>query len=141
MRMTMCAAVIVFATSFAAAQDKAAVREIPTKDLKINRRVGTGDSTVAKPFVIASAEELAKNKALKDAADAIMKQVDFEKEKLVFFFFGSFDLPQIVPDADNPGTFTYTMTFSKSGSFTTRAKLFVVPKDAEVKVTKTKKKK
>lgn len=137
MRITMCAAAIVFATSFAAADDKA-VREIPTTGLKINFKSGTGDSTVTKPAVITSAEDIARNAALKDAADALQKQIDFGKEKLVFFFWGSFDLQQIAPDADRPVTFTYTNRISKSGRFTTRAKLFVVPKDAEVKVTQKK---
>lgn len=138
MRMTLCAAAIVLATSFAAAEDKAAVREIPTTGLKINFKSGTGDSTVSKPAVITSAEDVAKNAALKDAADALQKEIDFGKEKLVFFFWGSFDLQQITPDPDRPGAFTYTNRISKSGRFTTRAKLFVVPKDAEVKVTQKK---
>lgn len=140
MRMTLSAAVIVFATAFAAADDKAAVKEIPTKDLKINLKSGTGDSTVAKPFVITSADELAKHKALEGAAaDALKKQIDFDKEKLVFFFWGSFDNQEITPDADKPGAFTYVNKLSKGSRFVVRAKLFVVPKDAEVKVTQKKK--
>ena len=138
MRITLCAAVIVLATSFAAAEDKAAVREIPPRGL-VNYNSGVGNSKINKPVVITSAADLAKNKAfLKTAADAITKQVDFEKEKLVFFFWGSSSLQEIVPDADKPGMFTYTTRFSKSGRFTSRAKLFVVPKDAEVKVTQKK---
>lgn len=138
-QMTMCAAAIVLAPALAAAQGKDAVREIPTTGLKINLKVGIGTATVDKPAIITSAAEIAKHKALLDAADAIQKQVDFDKEKLLFFFWGSFDLQQITPVADKPGSFTYTTRFSKSGRFTARVKLFVVPRDAEVKVTKVKK--
>lgn len=140
MRVAMCAAAIVFAASLEAADDKAVVKEIPTKDLKINFKSGIGNSTVDKPTVITSADELTKIKALEGtAADTLKKQVDFDKEKVVFFFWGSFDTQVITPDADKPGSFTYTTRISKGGGFKTGAKLFVVPKDAEVKVTKAKK--
>ena len=56
----------------------------------------------------------------------------------MFFFWGSFDLQQIVPDADKPGTFTCTTRFSKSGRFATRRKPSWCPETYEVKVTKKK---
>jgi hypothetical protein len=134
----MCAVAIVSAVSFAAAEDKAAVREIPANDLKVNFGGGIGNSKVSKPAVITSAEELVKVKPLKDSVEVIKKQVDFSKEKLVFFFWGSLNSQQIVPDPDKPGTFTYTTRLSKSGGYKTYARVFVVPKDAEVKVTEKK---
>lgn len=125
----MCAAAIVFATSLAMADDKAAVKEIPTKDLKIAQQRG-GKAT--EPIEIKSAEDLAKNDQLKGAADDIKKQVDFSKEKLVFFAWGGSGRDKLVADEKTPGTFRYTRGLTRD--LRMHVHLFVVPKGAEVKV-------
>lgn len=66
----------------------ATVKDIPTKDLKITFPEKPGGPS--KPEIITSAAELAQHAPLKAAGDGIKKQVDFDKEKLVFVaWFGS----------------------------------------------------
>ena len=113
----------------AAAEDKPAVKEIPTKDLKI---VVPERGKATEPAEIKTADDLAKSEALKDAADDIKKQVNFEKEKLVFFAWGGSGRDQIAADEKTAGTFTLTRGLTRD--FRMHTKLFVVPKDAAVKV-------
>src|SRR5829696_6869802 len=68
-----------------AADEKPAVKEIATKDLKL-AFPQRGKAT--EPATITSTEDLAKNAVTKDAADDLKKQVDFTKEKLVVFTWG-----------------------------------------------------
>src|SRR5438045_2034971 len=63
-------------------KDKPAVKEIPTKDLKLTFPK-TGKAT--EPTTVKTAEELAKNPVVGAAADDIKKQIDFEKQKLLVF--------------------------------------------------------
>jgi hypothetical protein len=125
-------AAVIVAALFAApvfAEDKPAVKEIPTKDLKITFPRG-GKPT--EPTEIKTADELAKSAALKDAADDIKKQVNFEKEKLVVFAWGGSGGDRIVADEKTAGTFNLTRGLTRD--FRMHTKLFVVPKDAAVKV-------
>ena len=129
MRVAMCAAAILFATTLAAADDKAAVKEIPTKDLKIGFPKGGRPNM---PTEVKSAEDLAKNESLKGAADEIKKQVNFDKEKLVFFAWGGSGGDKITADEKTPGTFVLKRGLTRD--FRMHVMLFAVPKDAEVKV-------
>jgi hypothetical protein len=124
----MLAMLFVVAPLFAA-DDKPAVKEIPTKDLKVAFLKG-GNAT--KPTEIKTADELAKSAALKDAADAIKKQVNFEKEKLVLFSWGGSGRDKITADEKAPGTFKLTRGLTRD--YRMHIHLFVVPKDAVVKV-------
>lgn len=136
MRCAVRTLILTAAVIFAApvlADDKPAVKEIPTKDLKITLPKG-GKAT--EPTVIKTADDLAKSVPLKDAADAIKKEVNFDKEKLVFFAWGGSGRDKIAPDAKTPGTFAYTAGLTRD--FRMHAHLFVVPKDAEVKVVPAK---
>jgi hypothetical protein len=119
--------------ALAAADDKPAVKEIPTKDLKITFPKG---GKASEPSEIKSAEDLAKSAALKDAADEIKKQVDFAKQKLVFFAWGGSGGDKVTADEKTVGTFRYTGGLTRD--FRQHTKLFVVPKDAEVKVVTAK---
>lgn len=125
-------AVLIAVTLFAApvlADDKPAVKEIPTKELKIPAMRG-GKAT--EPTVIKSADDLAKSPALKDSADAIKKEVDFDTQKLVFFAWSGSGGDKIAPDAKTAGTFAYTAGLTRD--LRPHVHVFVVPKDAEVKV-------
>ncbi len=112
-----------------AADEKPTVKEIPTKDLKITFPKG-GKAT--EPTEIKTAEELTKSAALKDAADEIKKQVNFEKEKLVFFAWAGSGGDKITPDEKTAGTFTLTRGLTRD--LRMHMRLFVVPKDAAVKI-------
>ena len=129
MRNVACVAVVLFVGALAAADDKSAVKEIPTKDLKITFPKG-GKAT--EPTEIKSADDLTKSAALKGAADEIKKQVDFSKEKLVFFAWGGSGGDGIAADEKTTGTFHFTRGLTRD--FRQHTKLFVVPKDAAVKV-------
>jgi hypothetical protein len=119
-----------FVGPLAAADDKP-VKEIPTQGLKIVPPKG-GKATA--PTEIKGAEELAKNEALKGAADAIAKQVNFEKEKLVFFAWSGSGQDKVAPDAKAPGTFTYTRGLTRD--LRRHVRLYAVPKGAKVEVKK-----
>jgi hypothetical protein len=58
--------------------------------------------------------------------------VNFEKEKLVLFAWGGSGGDKITPDAKTAGTFALTRGLTRD--FRMHLHLFVVPKDAEVKV-------
>jgi hypothetical protein len=125
----MCAAALVLAGSLAAGDDRAAVREIPTKGLAIAPPKG-GKATA--PAEVKSAEELAKSESLKGAAEAIKKQVNFDKEKVVFFAWAGSGQDRITPDEESPGTFTYAR--GRTRDLRRHVRLFAVPKGAAVKV-------
>jgi hypothetical protein len=111
------------------AEDKAAVKEIDLKDLKVKFVEG---GKADKPAEIKTADDLKKNEALKDAADEIAKKVDFGKEKLVLFWWGGSGGDKIAPDAKTAGTFALTRGLTRD--FRMHVHLFAVPKDAAVKV-------
>jgi hypothetical protein len=116
-----------------AADDKPAVKEIPTKGLKIAFPKG-GKPT--EPTEIKTTDELAKSATLKDAADEIKKQVNFDKEKLVFFACGGSGRDKITPDEKTAGTFTLTRGLTRD--YRMHTKLFVVPKETAVKIVTAK---
>jgi hypothetical protein len=125
-----------FAATLVVAQDKdkPAVREIPTKDLKLTFPQ-KGKAT--EPAVVTSADDLAKNEVVGRAADEIKKQIDFGKEKLVVFAWGGSGQDKIsgeVKTADKKATAVFTYTRGLTRDFRQHIHLFVVPKDAEVKV-------
>jgi hypothetical protein len=83
--MRLLAMLAAFGLASAAAaedKDKPAIRTLDLKGVKLKH-----EGNAPKPTEIASAEELAKAGVFEDAAgrDAIKKQIDFEKEKLVVF--------------------------------------------------------
>jgi hypothetical protein len=127
MRNAVCALVLL--AGAAAAEDKPAVKEIDLNNLKVKF---SEDGKVTAPAEIKSADDLKKNDALKDAAEAVAKKVDFGKEKLVLFRWSGSGGDKIVPDAKTAGTFEVKpgLTFD----LRQHARLFAVPKDAEVKV-------
>jgi hypothetical protein len=128
--MRACAMALVFALGAAvSAEDKAAVKEIDLKDLKVKFVEG---GKADKPAEIKSADDLKKNDALKDAAEEIGKKVDFSKEKLVLFWWGGSGGDKIAADAKTAGTFNLTRGLTRD--FRMHVHLFAVPKDADVKV-------
>ena len=116
-----------------AADDKPAVKEITPKDLKIKAPDG-GKAT--DPTVFKTSDELAKSEVLKDVADDIKKLVNFEKENLVFFAWAGSGGDAIAADEKTAGTFNYTR--GKTKDLRQHVHLFVVPKDATVKVVPVK---
>ena len=115
-------------------KDKPAIKEIDTKDLKLTfPRGGKG----VEPTTITSAEDLAKNGVVSKSADEIMKKVDFAKEKLVVFAWagsGQDKLASELKTADNKSTATFALTRGLTRDLRQHIHLYVVPKDAEVKV-------
>lgn len=136
MRMFLCAAAMVFTISVLAAQEKPAVREIPTRNI-FNVATTAQPFKVTEPKVFTSAAELNMTKLLTQSGKAaLIKQVNFDKEKVVLFFWSWAGGDKIVPVEDKPGSFTHSSTGVGKGGF--GDKLFVVPKDAEIKVTQEK---
>ena len=121
MRIALLVAVLFAAP--VSAEDKPTAKEIPTKDLKL-KFPESGKPTA--PTEIKTADDLTKNASLKDAVDAIKKEVNFEKEKLVFFAWGGSGGDKITPDAKTAGTFTLTRGLTRD--FRMHLHLFVVPR-------------
>ncbi len=119
-----------------AADDKPAVKVIPTKDLKLKF---DEKGKVTQPTEIKSADELAKAKVFTDDASrgAVKKQVNFEKEKLVVFVWGGSGGDKLAGELKTEAKKS-TATFKFTGGLTLDYRqhfhLYAVPKDAEVKV-------
>ena len=136
MKMSICAVVVVLTASFVTAQEKPAVREIPSRDI-FNAATAAKPFPVTEPKVYASFAEINMTRIFTASGKAaIRKQVDFDKEKVVLFFWSWAGGDKIVPVADKPGSFIYSSTGVGKGGF--GDKIFVLPKDAEIKVTKEK---
>ena len=132
--MRACAIVVaLMIPALAAAEEKKVVKEIPTKDLKLKVPEG-GKAGV--PAEVKSAEELAKCPVCGDEAEAIKKQVDFSKEKLLVFAWsgsGQDKVDVTGETKDGKTALTVAYTPGKTRDLRRHVKLFVVPKDAVVK--------
>jgi hypothetical protein len=83
MRSVLCAVVVAAAVSPVLAQDRAAVRQLDSKSLKL--WTPGFDDAVTHQVVFRAAEDLAASTVFRDAASraAVLGQVDFSKEKVV----------------------------------------------------------
>jgi hypothetical protein len=136
MRGVFCAAAVLLAVP-AFADDKPAVRALDLKGVTVVQPKDFGGPP--KPVEIKTAEELAKSAAFADDAsrDAVKKQMDFSKEKLVVFAWSGSGQDRIAGELDKDGkaaTFAYTAGFTDD--LRRHALVFTVPKDAAVKVAK-----
>jgi hypothetical protein len=119
-------------------KDKPAVRTLDLKGVKL---VLPERLTEPKPVEIKSAEELAKAKEFADAAgrDAVKKQIDFAKEKLVVFAWAGSGGDKLSPDLATEGTAakaTFGYRAGETDDFVRHSRVFAVPKDAAVEVKK-----
>jgi hypothetical protein len=107
------------------------VRAIEVKDLKL----GKAEGSVMKPQIIASAEELAK--AIPDEATLakVKKEVDFGKQKLLFFAWSGSGGDKLGFSSNDKGT---EVTITYKGGLTRDLRphyyLLVLPKDATYKI-------
>jgi len=117
------------------AEDAPAVKEIATKDLKV---AFNESAKASAPTEIKTADELAKS-ALKDSADAIKKNVDFAKEKVVVFMWQGSGGDRITGTVAKDGkSATFAHAFGLTFDLRQHTKVFVVPKDAAVKYARAK---
>lgn len=141
--MRACATLaVLFAASLTAADDKKAdkpaIKQIETKDLKI--KVGPPDKgKPTEPTEVTEANQLPKVGPLTpDAVKAVEKQIDFSKEKLVVFWWGGSGQDKLaagdLKTADKKTTATFTYSAGRTRDYRGHFAMFVVPKDAEVKV-------
>ncbi|AWM40741.1 hypothetical protein GobsT_07210 [Gemmata obscuriglobus] len=115
------------------ADDKQVVRELQTKELNVTP---AREGKAGEPTEIKSADDLAKNAVLKDAADDVKKLVNFDTEKLlVFAWAGSGQDKIAVTDETKDGKTVLTLTYTPGLTRDLRqhVKLFAVPKGAEIK--------
>ncbi len=116
-------------------KDKPTVKEIPTKDLKFAFPAKAGKAT--EPVAVKSADELAKNPVVKDAADAIKKLVDFEKQKLLVFAWAGSGQDTITLSIGSEGgkSIVYGEYLrGRTRDLRQHVRLFAVPKDLKVVV-------
>ena len=95
----------------------------------------TGRGSVERPTSIPSEKHLAELIADKDVQAAILKQVDFKKERLLLFRWAGSGFDRLTPVAGQPGEATFEFVAGPSDEILTHAKLFAVPAKAKVKVT------
>ncbi|MCI0459329.1 MAG: hypothetical protein L0Z62_20460 [Gemmataceae bacterium] len=110
-------------------QDKdAVVREIKVPGFK-----GLPKGNPKKPTVITNAEELAKTFLETDRQEAIQKQVDFAKDKLLFFAWSGSGGDRLTPTVDK-GKDGPAVTFAYSPGLTrdlrAHVHLYAIPKGA-----------
>ena len=117
-----------------AADEKPAIKELDIKDLKLTfPRGGKG----LEPKTIASTEELAKNGVTAKSADELAKKVDFAKEKLVVLAWSGSGQDKITPELkteDKKATALFSYTRGLTRDLRQHIHLYVIPKDAEVKL-------
>ncbi|MSQ94578.1 MAG: hypothetical protein EXR98_08470 [Gemmataceae bacterium] len=104
------------------------LREIDAKGIKVDFAKGR----VGIPKLIANADEL--DKLIPDT-QAIKKQVDFSKEKLVLFAWGGSGQDQLsakLSDDGKAATFSYTA--GRTRDFRHHVHLFVLPKNTQYKI-------
>jgi hypothetical protein len=135
--MRRCAALALFLVASAAgAGDKPSVRPLDLKAVKLTHAGNAPEAAVA-----GFPEELAKVKALADAAgrDAVAKQVDFAKEKVVVFAWQGSGGDRLVPELKTDGgkviaVFTYSP--GATDDLRPHGFAFSIPKDAVAEVKK-----
>ncbi len=106
------------------------LREIDAKNAKVELIKGGA----TKPLAVSDADELAK--AIPDS-DAIKKQVDFGRDKLLIFSWGGSGGDKLTSKISDDGklvTFTYTPGLTRD--LRRHVRLFAIPKAAEFKVGK-----
>ena len=136
MRSVLCAVAMLLVVPAFAADDVPAVRPLDTKGVKFDFEKGGHQP---KPVEIKTAEELAKSALLADDAsrDAIKKQVNFEKEKVIVFVWAGSGGDKIAGALSKDGkTATFTYKAGLTDDLRRHAFAYAVPKDAEVKVAK-----
>ena len=120
--------------SVAVAEDKPAVRALDLKGVALKH-----DGNEPKPAEIKSAEELAKAGVFADAAgrDALKKQIDFAKEKLVVFAWSGSGGDKLTPSLAADGKkVAFAYKAGLTDDIQRHGHAFAVPKDATVEVKK-----
>ena len=111
-----------------AAGEPGKMREIDTKGVKVDFEKGR----VGEPKTIATADEF--DKAL-PGADAVKKQVDFAKDKLVLFAWGGSGGDKLTSKISDDGkTVTFGYTPGLTRDFRRHVHLFAIPKNADFKI-------
>ena len=138
--MRACAILAMFALgSVVVAADKPV--PLTALDLKDIPTVQPKQGDVTKPTEIKTAEDLAKSPLFGEgSSDKLKKHVDFTKEKVVVFAWsgsGQDSVAGATATEDKKTTAQFTYTPGKTRDLRQHFKVFVVPKDAEVKAEKT----
>jgi hypothetical protein len=128
LRNVFLTAICLFVPLSLSAGEAGKLREIDVKGVKVDFEKGL----VSKPKVIVSADDLAK--AIPEA-DAIKKQVDFTKEKLLLFAWGGSGGDKLTAKLSDDGkTAVFTFKAGLTRDFRRHVLLFVLPKNAEFKL-------
>ncbi|MSU79234.1 MAG: hypothetical protein EXS16_14225 [Gemmataceae bacterium] len=106
------------------------LREIEMKGGK----VGAPKKNPFMPTIITNAEEL--KKAIPEADEAIQKQIEFAKDKLVLFTWSGSGGDKLNATLSEDGkTATFTRKLGLTRDFRMHVRLFAIPATAEFKVT------
>ena len=132
MRYAICVALVstLLATAEPAKKDeKAPIREV---ELKLNT---LPKGRTANPIIITNAEELAKAFPAEETQKALAKQVDFTKEKLLYFGWSGSGADTLTSRlSEDKKEIIFTMTPGLTRDLRGHNKAFVVDKDAKFKM-------
>jgi hypothetical protein len=128
--LLIAAGCLLVTAALTADEKKDAVRELTLKGVKVPDK-----STVDKPTVIASADDLTKAMLGEDATATIKKEVNFDKEQVLVFAWGGSGGDKLAASADK-GEVTFEFKRGLTRDFRQHVHAFVIPKDAKWKVAK-----
>lgn len=126
---------IIVSTALAFILPASAIGADEIKEIKVEGYKPTGRPTTqaTMPTEIKSAEELAKTFTQEEVVAAIKKEVDFSKQKLVFFAWAGSGQDKITGVLNkDEATFIYTRGLTRD--LRSHYHLFAVPRDAKVLV-------
>lgn len=126
--MRLFAAALAALTFTLGARAADAVKEIELTGFKPAARPMTAAD---KPTEITSAEDLEKTIPQKDVVENVKKQVDFSKQKLLFFAWSGSGQDKIKPDDVKDGSVSFNYTRGLTRDLRPHFHLFVMPKDAK----------
>jgi hypothetical protein len=125
---------LLFAATASAADD---VKEIDLSKTGF-KATGRPMTTVAKPTEITTAEELEKAFPAKETVEAIAKEVEFGKQKLLFFAWSGSGQDKLAAGEIKDGEVTFNFRGGLTRDLRSHFKLFAVPKDAKWTLAKGK---
>lgn len=102
------------------------------------KATGRPMTTVGKPTEITSAEQLEKTFPMKEVVEAVKKEVDFDKQKLLFFAWSGSGQDKLTIGDTSDGAMTFNYRGGLTRELRAHFRLFAIPKDLKWSLAKGK---